>query len=185
MRWPRPASDEDEDEDDDTSESAGLLDDLLVVERHGTEFASGLEFELLRLAGERHLLAIDLIRAVLARRLDRHSVLAVFPVVCRLVLAVPPELVLARRFRGAAERAHDRRGLRHQAQAVRAVPGLELSEEPILVVPQRARSHRVLVFVFDPDGDERPQRSAAQLRNLKINRQLHRRIPRSLSDSTE
>src|SRR4026209_1493015 len=114
MRWPRPASDEDEDEDDDTSESAGLLDDLLVVERHGTQLISGFEFELLRLAGERHLPAIDLIRAVLASRLDRHGALAGFDVVARRVLAVPLERVLARRFRGAAERAHDRRGLRHQ-----------------------------------------------------------------------
>src|SRR5580765_2081566 len=97
-----------------------LLGNFVIVKRHDAKLGAGLELEHLRFAVERHLLAVDLIGAVLARRLDRHRVCAGFDEITGLVLAVPFERVFARRPRGGAEGAHDRRVLRHAAQTVGA-----------------------------------------------------------------
>src|ERR1051326_4174931 len=94
-RWPRRA-----DGGGDAPAPGSLLDDLVVVKRYDAQLGARLELDRLRLAGERHLLAVDLIRAVLARRLDRHGVLAGLHGIARLVLAVPLERVFAGRARG-------------------------------------------------------------------------------------
>src|SRR5215813_5213780 len=135
---------------------AGSTTLFTVIKRRGSDFDVAGQIEMFRLAVEIDFLAHQLISPVFARSLYEYGVFAGGRRLALAVLAIPFERVFARRARGARNGAGQAGGSGHPAQAVGARPGSQLGQIARLLIPQRERARRNVVFVLNPDGDVRP-----------------------------
>src|SRR5215510_16415847 len=127
-----------------------------VIERRGSDFDVAVQIEMFRLPVEINLLAHQLISPVFASGLYEYGVFAGGRRLALAVLPIPFERVFARRARGARNGAGQAGGSGHPAQAVGARPGFQVGQVARLLIPQRERARRNVVFVLDPHGDVRP-----------------------------
>src|SRR3569833_1454556 len=122
--------------------SRGLLA-TAVFNARSRDLLVALEIDRLWCCCESEVLLDQLIRSVLARRLDEQTIFALLHRTPRIVSAVPRDTVLARKTR----RARDRRNEIGRTGALRRDPSTQLADvarpATTVVDPQRERAHRL------------------------------------------
>src|ERR1700733_11736609 len=127
---------------------------LVVVNRDGSQFVRCRQLDLLRLAVEVQCTPLDIIPAVLACSLDTDGVLTSLHRLALVVVAIPRQLVAARRASRRRDCAPNIPSTR--TKLVIAIPLPQIRNVPGLLRPRGNRPPRKVVRISPPPRDVRP-----------------------------